>query len=78
MAKNIAEDVKTSGAIAQRSDVSTTENVIRRATASEVEQTIEAQRQELQAFGIKGTGRLAVVAVVIVALAYLTYRFLIH
>ena len=69
VAKNIVEDVKTPGAIGQQSDVASTENVVRRTTASGVEQKIESQAQGLQAFGIRGTGRIAVFAVVIIALA---------
>jgi hypothetical protein len=75
MAKNTVDDVHVTGHVKQTSDVPSTDNSARKLTAASLDQQINSKTQTMSAFGVKGTGRGAIIAVTIVAVCYLLYLY---
>jgi hypothetical protein len=74
--KQSAEDVKISGAIKQSSDAQSADQQVKKASATSLDQTAHSEKQHLAIGKWKASGKWAVIAVVVIAVVTIIFKFL--
>jgi hypothetical protein len=79
MAENRIEDSKIKKNVIMESDVKDTKQIFKGSEAESLSQQLKAQEQKLSLFGFgNAKGRYAIIGIVVVAVCYLVYQFLIR